>query len=209
MLSKIKIVRVVGIYSVAVLCFLSAGCPDFSSVKNTEKKQYTIILHDEPINRDALYTLARISFREGKLDEAEAHLTKYQEFYPDSALMEEVLWMMASIRYRQLQPYDRDQSKSEELVDRVKKFQERFPGSLHSDTLDAMQNDAIQRMTHAEFSIAEFYFRRGVTLAAKRRFEKVLESPYKSREFDAKARAYLLRIDEMFADAEKKVGAIR
>lgn len=176
---------------------------------------------NDPLGRRALLRVADAYFAQGDAVNLVEAQYKYRDFinrYPGSDRADYAMLQVAMVSYKQMDRPDRDQTKTQEALEKFNEMLRAYPRSPLKAEADARRQDVLDRLAKHEHIVARFYMKRKAWAAAMLRLDGIVDRypNYKDKDavfFDlgtsyvavgrkAEARLYFERVLSEFPKSE-------
>ncbi len=176
---------------------------------------------NDPLGRRALLRVADAYFAQGDAVNLVEAQYKYRDFinrYPGSDRADYAMLQVAMVSYKQMDRPDRDQTKTQEALEKFNEMLRAYPRSPLKAEAEARRQDVLDRLAKHEHVVARFYIKRKAYGAAMTRLDTIVDRypNYKDKDavfFDlgtclvsvgrkAEARLYFERVLSEFPKSE-------
>ncbi|MGH9456369.1 MAG: outer membrane protein assembly factor BamD [Thermoanaerobaculia bacterium] len=176
---------------------------------------------NDPLGRRALLRVADTYFAPGdpvNLIEAQYKYRDFVNRYPASEQADYAMLQIAMVSFKQMEPPDRDQTKTYETIEKIEEMMLAYPDSPLIPEAEARLQEARDRLAKHDHLVAGFYLHRGNPKAALGRLNYLVDAypNYENRDQvfydlgraleglgrDAEARLYYERVMAEYPDSE-------
>lgn len=134
---------------------------------------------NDPLGRRSLLRVADTYFGQGdpvNLIEAQYKYRDFVNRYPASEQADYAMLQIAMVAFKQMERPDRDQTKTQEAIDKIEEMIAAYPNSPLRPEADARMKEAYDRLATHDHWVASFYLRRGNPRAALGRLNYLVET---------------------------------
>ncbi|HUP64070.1 MAG TPA: outer membrane protein assembly factor BamD [Thermoanaerobaculia bacterium] len=134
---------------------------------------------NDPLGRRSLLRIADTYFQHGDPVNLVEAQYKYRDFvnrYPASEQADYAMLQIAMVAHKQMEPPDRDQTKTHEAIDKFNEMMVAYPNSPLRAQAEKGLQEALDRLATHDHLVARFYLRRGNALAALGRLNYLVET---------------------------------
>lgn len=131
-------------------------------------------LDGTPLFAEVKYGLGKAYAGLGDYPAAERELNTVIREYPESEFADDALFTLAEALWDQSKPSQLDQTVTNQTIDKLREFLNRYPESDRLDDARALMLKARSRLAQKEYDNGALYLRLGDTIAARAYFTSVL-----------------------------------
>lgn len=131
-------------------------------------------LDGTPYYPEVKYGLGRAYAGQGDYPAAERELNIVTREYPESEWADDALYELAAALWVQSKPAQLDQTTTDQTIEKLREFLNRFPESNRYDEAQALLLEARSRLAQKEYENGKLYLKLGDFIAPQTYFQSVL-----------------------------------
>ncbi|MED5579551.1 MAG: outer membrane protein assembly factor BamD [Nitrospinota bacterium] len=157
---------------------LTIGQEDLVSERyENAKNAFELLLKKYPNSkhrREALFNLAEVYYRDEEFLEAQVQFSEFVQLYPLSRLTDKAYFLLAMSYFNVTNYHDQDQENTQNALKNFRELLKRFPKSKYKEKTTQKIKEIQEFLSEHEFSIAYFYFKKGINVSCIPRFNKII-----------------------------------